>query len=99
MASELNSYTRALNSLVDGPRSQFTDIWILIPFSILCYDHLLTLEGEINFVWRKPKRLSFFLFVALRYVSLLSHIGILVLRFIQVSPEVWIFSAFSKHVC
>ncbi|KAJ7877628.1 hypothetical protein B0H13DRAFT_2347008 [Mycena leptocephala] len=67
---------------------QFTDIWILIPFSILCYDHLLTLEGEINFVWRKPKRLSFFLFVALRYVSLLSHIGILVLRFIQVSPEV-----------
>ncbi|KAF7350819.1 hypothetical protein MSAN_01643700 [Mycena sanguinolenta] len=41
---------------------QFTSTWVLIPFCILCYDHLLTLDTEINFVWKRPKRLSFFLF-------------------------------------
>ncbi|KAF7340460.1 hypothetical protein MVEN_01966200 [Mycena venus] len=59
---------------------RFTDHMLLIGPTILCYDHLLTLRDEVQFVWRKPKRLSFFIFVVLRYVSLLSNIGMLVLR-------------------
>ncbi|KAJ7796329.1 cytochrome P450 [Mycena olivaceomarginata] len=60
--------------------SQLTDAFLLVPFAILCFDHLLTLEHEFNYVWRKPKRLSFFLFIVLRYMSLLSSIAMLVLR-------------------
>jgi len=59
----------------------FTDAFLLIPLVILLYDHLLTVESEVNFVWRKPKRISFFIFVALRYMSLLSNIGMVALRF------------------
>ncbi|KAJ6605334.1 hypothetical protein DFH09DRAFT_1353805 [Mycena vulgaris] len=54
---------------------------------ILCYDHLLTLEFEIEFVWRRPKRLSFFLFTLLRYGSLFSNIGMVILNFNTIPPE------------
>ncbi|KAJ7223408.1 hypothetical protein GGX14DRAFT_387727 [Mycena pura] len=56
---------------------------------ILCYDHLLTLDSEINFLWRRPKRFSFFLFILLRYFSLLSNIAIsqTLLNFDDVPPE------------
>jgi len=66
---------------------RFTDTWVLIPLMILCYDHLLTLETEINFMWKRPKRLSFFLFLILRYLPLLSNIGMLFLRFGEVPLE------------
>ncbi|KAJ7751939.1 hypothetical protein DFH07DRAFT_941574 [Mycena maculata] len=39
-------------------------------------------------MWRRPKRLSFFLFVTLRYLTLLSNIGMLLLRFIDVPLQV-----------
>ncbi|KAF8176398.1 hypothetical protein K438DRAFT_1939394 [Mycena galopus ATCC 62051] len=56
---------------------------------ILCYDHLLTLDSEINFLWRRPKRISFFLFILLRYFSLLSNIAMTqtLLNFGDVAPE------------
>jgi hypothetical protein len=60
---------------------QFADVFVLVPFTILCFAHLLTLEDEINFVWRKPKQPIFFLFVVVRYVSLLSDIAMIVPRF------------------
>jgi len=66
---------------------RFTDAFFLAPLTLLLYDHLLTFESEVDFVWRKPKRLSFFLFVALRYVSLLSNIGTVALRFGPVPLE------------
>ncbi|KAJ7791782.1 hypothetical protein B0H14DRAFT_2934411 [Mycena olivaceomarginata] len=59
----------------------FTNACLLLTFTILCYDYLLTFEDEINFVWRKHKRLSFFLFIILRSVSLLSNTVMIVLRF------------------
>ncbi|KAJ6505842.1 hypothetical protein C8R47DRAFT_1209788 [Mycena vitilis] len=65
----------------------FTDAWTLIPGVILIYDHALTLESEIKFVWGKPKRLSFYLFVILRYASLLSNVGMVMLRFGNVPLE------------
>ncbi|KAJ7928340.1 hypothetical protein B0H13DRAFT_2311620 [Mycena leptocephala] len=67
---------------------QLSDDFLLIGPTILCYDHLLTLRSEIHFVWGKPKRLSSFLFVALRYVCLLSNIGMVGLRFGPVPLEV-----------
>ncbi|KAJ7660932.1 hypothetical protein DFH06DRAFT_1129968 [Mycena polygramma] len=66
---------------------QYTEPWTLIPVVILLYDHTLTFEAELNFVWRRPKKLSFYLFVLLRYVSLLSNIGMLVLRFSDIPLE------------
>ncbi|KAF8180677.1 hypothetical protein K438DRAFT_1841652 [Mycena galopus ATCC 62051] len=60
---------------------QLTDDFLLIGPMILCYDHLLTLRSEIHFVWGKAKRLSFFLFVVLRYGCLLTNIGMIGLRF------------------
>ncbi|KAJ6497287.1 hypothetical protein C8R45DRAFT_124612 [Mycena sanguinolenta] len=82
----MSSGTAALVSYESG--HQFTSSWVLIPFCILCYDHLLTLETEINFVWKRPKRLSFFLFIILRYIALVSTIGMLVLRFSDIPLEV-----------
>ncbi|KAJ6593088.1 hypothetical protein B0H19DRAFT_1245902 [Mycena capillaripes] len=57
----------------------------------LCYDHLLTLESEINYIWKRPKRLSFFLFVILRYLALLSNFGMLYLKFGEVPLEKCLF--------
>ncbi|KAJ7252444.1 hypothetical protein C8J57DRAFT_1474116 [Mycena rebaudengoi] len=74
-------------TILDGYR--FTNTWVLVAFVILCYDHLLTLDSEINFLWRRPKRLSFFLFILLRYFSLLSNIAMTqtLLNFDYVAPE------------
>ncbi|KAJ7106589.1 hypothetical protein C8R44DRAFT_805557 [Mycena epipterygia] len=80
MSSE---YTIA--TILDARR--FTNSWFLVSLVILCYDHLLTLDSEINYVWRRPKRLSFFLFILLRYVSLLSNIGMSFLNFGDVEIE------------
>ncbi|KAJ7124181.1 hypothetical protein C8R44DRAFT_852185 [Mycena epipterygia] len=67
--------------------SRFSNGCFLVSLVILCYDHLLTLDSEINYVWRRPKRLSFFLFILLRYVSLLSNIGMIFFRFGDVELE------------
>ncbi|KAJ7909846.1 hypothetical protein B0H13DRAFT_2329989 [Mycena leptocephala] len=74
-------------TILDGYR--FTNTWVLVALVILCYDHLLTLDSEINFLWRRPKRLSFFLFILLRYFSLLSNIAMTqtLLNFSDVAPE------------
>ncbi|KAJ7469411.1 hypothetical protein B0H11DRAFT_1920639 [Mycena galericulata] len=74
-------------TVLDGYR--FTNTWVLVAFVILCYDHLLTLDSEIKFLWRRPKRLSFFLFILLRYFSLFSNIAMTrtLLNFDYVAPE------------
>ncbi|KAJ7049566.1 hypothetical protein C8F01DRAFT_754171 [Mycena amicta] len=75
----------ALSALVWGHR--WANAWYLIPFVILSYDHLLTLGPEIEYVWRKRKRFSFFLFIPLRYISLVSNISMVFLTFGTVSIE------------
>ncbi|KAF7340467.1 hypothetical protein MVEN_01967000 [Mycena venus] len=67
---------------------RFRSTCLLVPLVILAYDHLLTLESEINFVWRRPKKLSFFLFVILRYGSLSSNIALNILQFSHIPREV-----------
>ncbi|KAJ7049556.1 hypothetical protein C8F01DRAFT_754074 [Mycena amicta] len=81
----MSSQDPALSALVWGHR--WANAWYLIPFVILSYDHLLTLGPEIEYVWRKRKHLSFFLFIPLRYISLVSNISMVFLTFGSVSIE------------
>ncbi|KAJ7030202.1 hypothetical protein C8F04DRAFT_1397989 [Mycena alexandri] len=70
----------------------FTDAWFLVALVVLAYDHCLTLESEIKFIWQKSKRFSFF-FIALRYTSLFINIGMVIFVFSNVPPE----ALFSCH--
>ncbi|KAJ7106591.1 hypothetical protein C8R44DRAFT_805561 [Mycena epipterygia] len=70
--------------------SENTIVTILDARIILCYDHLLTLDSEINYMWRRPKRLSFFLFILIRYVSPLSNIGMSFLIFGDMELEMFL---------
>ncbi|KAJ7106585.1 hypothetical protein C8R44DRAFT_805552 [Mycena epipterygia] len=79
------SSENTIATILDARR--FTNGWFLVSLVILCYDHLLTLDSEINYVWRRPKRLSFFLFILLRYLSPLSNIGMSFLIFGDVELE------------
>lgn len=55
--------------------------------SILIHDHMVTLQEEITFIWRRPKALSAVLFLLNRYVALLSNICGLIKDFVPVSDE------------
>ncbi|KAH7921841.1 hypothetical protein BV22DRAFT_1038171 [Leucogyrophana mollusca] len=43
--------------------------------SLLLYDHLITLPGEVTYIWQRPKFASSFLFFLNRYLGLLSNVG------------------------
>ncbi|KAF7362547.1 hypothetical protein MVEN_00602800 [Mycena venus] len=83
--------TAELISYEHGHR--FTSTWIMIPFCILFYDYVLTLKDEINFIWRKPKRLSFFLFIILRAIGevLVIYCGYIVASLLS-SCQTWNFA-------
>ncbi|KAJ7860137.1 hypothetical protein B0H13DRAFT_2355744 [Mycena leptocephala] len=78
---------RVSEALAKAYGNHFTNAWMLISIVILCYDHLLTLESEITYMWKRPKRLSFFLFILIRYFSLLSNVAMLFPRFGNVPLE------------
>ncbi|KAF8212573.1 hypothetical protein K438DRAFT_1751017 [Mycena galopus ATCC 62051] len=67
-------------ALAEAYGLQFTEVWVLIPIVVLCYDHILTLQSEITYMWKQPKRLSFFMGILLRYGSLFSNVAMLFLR-------------------
>ncbi|KAF7296865.1 hypothetical protein MIND_00917800 [Mycena indigotica] len=67
--------------------NRWSNYWYLIPSVILVYDHLLTLAPELAFVWRKHRRLSFWLFVPLRYLALGGTVAMLFLNFGPVPYE------------
>ncbi|KAG1809957.1 uncharacterized protein HD556DRAFT_1316932 [Suillus plorans] len=47
---------------------------VLVPNTILIYDHMATLTEEIVFIWCRPKALSSALFLLNRYIALLGNI-------------------------
>lgn len=53
------------------------------PFRVafLAYDHLLTLPGEIELVWKRKFTGATALFILLRYFTLISKISLLVATF------------------
>ncbi|KAG2362082.1 hypothetical protein BDR07DRAFT_1074789 [Suillus spraguei] len=55
--------------------------------SILVYDHIVTLQKEITFIWRRPKALSATLFLLNRYVALLGNVISLCIAFLPISDE------------
>ncbi|KAI6006759.1 hypothetical protein EDC04DRAFT_2611394 [Pisolithus marmoratus] len=54
---------------------ELTSVLNLVASVILCYDYLLTLRREVDFFWIKPRRSwMFVLYVANRYITILSRI-------------------------
>ncbi|KAF9255617.1 hypothetical protein L218DRAFT_1008394 [Marasmius fiardii PR-910] len=43
--------------------------YILASTVMLCYDHILTFDDEIKYIWRKERCFPFWLFVTFRYAS------------------------------
>ncbi|KAG1845079.1 hypothetical protein DFJ58DRAFT_801325 [Suillus subalutaceus] len=60
---------------------------ILVPNTILIYDHMATLTEEISCIWRHPKALSAVLFLLNRYVALLGNVSGVIGEFLPVSVE------------
>ncbi|KAG2132372.1 hypothetical protein DEU56DRAFT_812395 [Suillus clintonianus] len=60
---------------------------MLVPSTILIYDHMATLTEEIAFIWCRPKALSAVLFLLNRYVALLGNIYGLIGDFLPTSDE------------
>ncbi|KAJ7053147.1 hypothetical protein C8F01DRAFT_1167603 [Mycena amicta] len=46
----------------------------LFAFTVLLYDHLLTLPSEVRFIWPRPTRASTFWFLLNRYLALLTNV-------------------------
>lgn len=46
--------------------------------ALLLFDHLLTLSGEINFIWRRKLNAATIIFALNRYITLMSKIFLLV---------------------
>jgi len=51
---------------------QIGKYFFLAAYTILLYDHLLTLPEEIQTVWKKKKTFPLYLFILVRYYALLS---------------------------
>ncbi|KAJ7773976.1 hypothetical protein B0H16DRAFT_1510583 [Mycena metata] len=58
----------------------------VIGISILYYDHLITLDAEINYIWKR-RTLSAYLFFVNRYLGFFSNIPVGILPFITVSTR------------
>ncbi|KAF8874555.1 hypothetical protein BD779DRAFT_1678697 [Infundibulicybe gibba] len=53
---------------------------IFLSLVFLYYDHLITIDREIKYVWRRPKKTSAYLFLANRYFSFLANIVVAVFQ-------------------
>ncbi|KAJ7135668.1 hypothetical protein C8R44DRAFT_768839 [Mycena epipterygia] len=60
----------------------------LIGTTILYWDHLITLDREINLIWRRRKSLSAYCFIANRYFAFLSGIPVSALPFLSLAPKI-----------
>ncbi|KAJ7466814.1 hypothetical protein B0H11DRAFT_1921704 [Mycena galericulata] len=54
--------------------------------AFLYWDHLITLDAEIRYLWRRPKSSGAFLFFGVRYGALLGNIPVTVFSFVNLSP-------------
>ncbi|KAF8874543.1 hypothetical protein BD779DRAFT_1678686 [Infundibulicybe gibba] len=48
--------------------------FLTFALAFLYYDHLITLGREIKYIWRRPKMLSAYLFLANRYFAFSANI-------------------------
>ncbi|KAI3611053.1 hypothetical protein WG66_013733, partial [Moniliophthora roreri] len=64
-------------SLIDVQTEANARLWSyshMVAITILFWDHVLTLDLEINYIWRRPRTLSGSMFFANRYYNALSRI-------------------------
>ncbi|KAF8874554.1 hypothetical protein BD779DRAFT_1678696 [Infundibulicybe gibba] len=60
--------------------------------SILYYDHLITIDREIKYVWKRPKMLSAYLFLANRYFSFSANLVAALFRVANFNLPQWALS-------
>ncbi|KAF9066764.1 hypothetical protein BDP27DRAFT_1330015 [Rhodocollybia butyracea] len=56
-------------------------------FSFLVWDHIISLEAEVRYIWAKAKSRSACMFFFLRYFALLGNISVNTLSFLNMSPQ------------
>ncbi|KAJ7123932.1 hypothetical protein C8R43DRAFT_1147594 [Mycena crocata] len=55
--------------------TKINDYACLIAFVLLCYDHILTFDLEVAYIWKRPQGHGSVLFLFIRYFSLLANIA------------------------
>ncbi|KAJ6613166.1 hypothetical protein B0H10DRAFT_2192099 [Mycena sp. CBHHK59/15] len=80
----------------------------LVGTSLLYWDHILTLDSEIRFLWRRTRSPSTWWFFINRYLGLISNIPVVILSFVTLSPKPeyqnisvasWDWSMSGRHLC
>ncbi|KAJ7096572.1 hypothetical protein B0H15DRAFT_825645 [Mycena belliarum] len=80
----------SINSVVVAREIFLLNYIHFIGLTILYWDHFITIDSEINFLWRRRKALSAYWFFLNRYFAFFSNMGIAVLTLLTLSPEVCI---------
>ncbi|KAJ6564986.1 hypothetical protein DFH09DRAFT_1158265 [Mycena vulgaris] len=70
----------------------------LVGMTILYWDHVITLDREINLLWKRRKSLSSYCFFVNRYFAFLSGIPVLLHPFLTLSSEMCIRYTFSREI-
>ncbi|KAJ7181519.1 hypothetical protein C8R43DRAFT_272369 [Mycena crocata] len=87
MPDDSPSFAHMDSSIVfrDG---QISRSFFLAGFVILVYDHILTLQSEVKYIWSSRLRLSTYWFLCVRYFSLAANITVSVFYFGHLKSEV-----------
>ncbi|KAJ3991063.1 hypothetical protein F5050DRAFT_1342829 [Lentinula boryana] len=75
-----------LSTRLGSPQIMAVSVWwiaaaMICPPVALLYDHLLTLDLEVQHIWAQPKRRSAIWYFILRYLVSCGEISVLVFRF------------------
>ncbi|KAJ7867705.1 hypothetical protein B0H14DRAFT_2730781 [Mycena olivaceomarginata] len=91
-ASALRPYI-ALMSEEDNAQAQeiiLQDYCHLVGICLLYFDHLLTADAEVHFIWSRRRTTSTYWFLTNRYLAFLGNIPVAIMPFATLSPRVTI---------
>ncbi|KAF5336749.1 hypothetical protein D9758_016266 [Tetrapyrgos nigripes] len=60
----------------------------LLGITILYWDHIITFGDEVSYIWTRPKILSSYCFLIIRYLALVGTIPVTVVKFSVMSTSV-----------
>ncbi|KAF4616854.1 hypothetical protein D9613_008218 [Agrocybe pediades] len=55
--------------------------------TLFYYDHAITIGQEVNYLWKRTKRSSSYLFFANRYIPFFANMAITILTLMDLTPE------------